>query len=217
MEDKNPELDEWRPLGILGDLSPGELNDGCCWACSGGVSLAVGAPGLTTATHETDLSFVACAPACVMLQGDVVCCDGCRAVFHLACLDMQSLPDADFYCPLCTCKQCQRCVRTPHPALCVETHMLPVHTKTLPVSSVYDGVLFGAGCSLPAQTGLMCTSWPRRSRQPAGGNTHNNATITHSHACLATCSPFLSLLKNSPGRAPSPSCQTAQGMCVPSS
>lgn len=31
--------EEWRPPGVLGDLLPGELNDACCWACSG-VSLA---------------------------------------------------------------------------------------------------------------------------------------------------------------------------------
>jgi hypothetical protein len=30
--------DDWRPSGLLGDLLPGEVNDACCWACSGGVS-----------------------------------------------------------------------------------------------------------------------------------------------------------------------------------
>lgn len=65
--------------------------------------------------------------------GDVVCCDGCRAVYHLACIDLAALPSDDFFCPLCSCKQCKGPCNTPHPAFSIQTETVPVHTKTLKV------------------------------------------------------------------------------------
>ncbi|KAK9842445.1 hypothetical protein WJX81_000518 [Elliptochloris bilobata] len=33
--------------------------------------------------------------------GELLCCDGCRAVFHLACLRMASVPPGDWFCAVC--------------------------------------------------------------------------------------------------------------------
>ncbi|KAJ3196828.1 hypothetical protein HK101_007548 [Irineochytrium annulatum] len=34
-------------------------------------------------------------------HGELVCCDGCPAVFHLKCLNVESLPDTEWFCETC--------------------------------------------------------------------------------------------------------------------
>lgn len=65
--------------------------------------------------------------------GDVVCCDGCRAVYHLACINMESLPEDDFFCPQCSCKECGTACTDHHPAASVLCDTVPVHTRALQV------------------------------------------------------------------------------------
>ena len=33
--------------------------------------------------------------------GDLMCCDGCPAAYHPACVGLKEVPDEDFYCPAC--------------------------------------------------------------------------------------------------------------------
>ena len=33
--------------------------------------------------------------------GELLCCDGCRAAFHLACLRMAAVPPGDWFCAVC--------------------------------------------------------------------------------------------------------------------
>ena len=33
--------------------------------------------------------------------GELLCCDGCRAAFHLACLRMTVVPPGDWFCAVC--------------------------------------------------------------------------------------------------------------------
>jgi hypothetical protein len=33
--------------------------------------------------------------------GDLMCCDGCPAAYHPACVGLKEVPDDDFYCPAC--------------------------------------------------------------------------------------------------------------------
>ena len=33
--------------------------------------------------------------------GELLCCDGCRAAFHLACLRVAAVPIGDWFCAVC--------------------------------------------------------------------------------------------------------------------
>ena len=45
-----------------------------------------------------------------MLQGDLICCETCPAVFHPACLGLSAVPEEDeWFCPLCRCASCGFC------------------------------------------------------------------------------------------------------------
>jgi len=39
---------------------------------------------------------------------DIVLCDRCPSAFHLSCLDLDRVPDGDWFCPTCCCKICCR-------------------------------------------------------------------------------------------------------------
>eukprot|EP00743_Colponemidia_sp_Colp-15_P006369 GILK01006855.1.p1 GENE.GILK01006855.1~~GILK01006855.1.p1 ORF type:complete len:854 (-),score=175.20 GILK01006855.1:90-2651(-) len=34
--------------------------------------------------------------------GDLMCCDKCPLVWHLACIDLETIPEGDWFCPACT-------------------------------------------------------------------------------------------------------------------
>ena len=40
------------------------------------------------------------------MQGDMVCCETCPAVFHMECLGLAALPEGDWWCPWCVCAIC---------------------------------------------------------------------------------------------------------------
>ena len=43
------------------------------------------------------------------LQGDLICCETCPAVFHHKCLGLEEVPaDDEWHCPLCSCAVCGR-------------------------------------------------------------------------------------------------------------
>jgi hypothetical protein len=44
--------------------------------------------------------------ACPPLQGDLLCCETCPAVFHAACLGLEAPPEGDYFCPQCRCDAC---------------------------------------------------------------------------------------------------------------
>lgn len=75
------------------------------------------------------------APATTLLQGDVLCCDGCRAVYHLACIGLSQMPGEheDFFCPLCSCKECGKPTRSQQQLPCINTQLVPVQQKQLQV------------------------------------------------------------------------------------
>ncbi|CAN0483194.1 unnamed protein product, partial [Hapterophycus canaliculatus] len=33
--------------------------------------------------------------------GDLICCDGCDAVYHPECVGISVVPDGDWFCPAC--------------------------------------------------------------------------------------------------------------------
>jgi hypothetical protein len=74
----------------------------------------------------------------LLLQGDVLCCDSCRAVYHLACIGLNTMPgeDEDFYCPLCMCKECSKPARSQQLLPHISTQFVPVHQKQLQVGAV---------------------------------------------------------------------------------
>ncbi|WIA08639.1 hypothetical protein OEZ85_008067 [Tetradesmus obliquus] len=75
--------------------------------------------------------------------GDVLCCDGCRAVYHLACLGLSQMPgdDEDFLCPLCSCKECGKPTRSQQQLPRINTQLVPVQQKQLQVC----GCVLGQG------------------------------------------------------------------------
>jgi N-acetylglutamate synthase-like GNAT family acetyltransferase len=40
--------------------------------------------------------------------GELICCEGCPAAFHLECIGLKEVPEGDFYCPSCRCNICQQ-------------------------------------------------------------------------------------------------------------
>ncbi|KAH7290516.1 hypothetical protein KP509_30G051400 [Ceratopteris richardii] len=44
---------------------------------------------------------------CVCMNGgELVLCDCCPAAFHLHCINLEVIPEGDWYCPKCTCSSC---------------------------------------------------------------------------------------------------------------
>ena len=71
--------------------------------------------------------------AVLALQGDVACCDGCRAVYHLSCIGLEQLPEDDWFCPLCHCRECKEACRGEEDPLFINTKLVPVIPKQLQV------------------------------------------------------------------------------------
>ncbi|KAK7330812.1 hypothetical protein VNO77_25015 [Canavalia gladiata] len=38
--------------------------------------------------------------------GALICCDKCPSTYHLSCMDMERVPENNWYCPYCVCKYC---------------------------------------------------------------------------------------------------------------
>ncbi len=34
-------------------------------------------------------------------EGELLCCDGCPAAFHLACVGLAAAPEGDWFCAVC--------------------------------------------------------------------------------------------------------------------
>lgn len=70
-----------------------------------------------------------------VMQGEMVCCDGCRAIYHLGCIGLPQLPEGDWYCPLCLCSSCHQPCTTPAANFTTHPELLPVTPVQLQASN----------------------------------------------------------------------------------
>ncbi len=65
-------------------------------------------PQQTISPQQRFTSQLLYMPSCLAatLQGDLVCCETCPAVYHADCVGLPSPPEGDYHCPRCCCTTC---------------------------------------------------------------------------------------------------------------
>uniref|UniRef100_K3WA69 PHD-type domain-containing protein n=1 Tax=Globisporangium ultimum (strain ATCC 200006 / CBS 805.95 / DAOM BR144) TaxID=431595 RepID=K3WA69_GLOUD len=57
-----------------------------------------------TAEDQWDVDCSVCG-----LGGELLCCDGCPRAFHVACIDLEAIPDSEWFCNECNLQTCGVC------------------------------------------------------------------------------------------------------------
>lgn len=60
----------------------------------------INSPEMASCTGMVDIHMETCYQC--NLGGELLCCDGCNCAFHMACVNLESLPQGDWFCPVCT-------------------------------------------------------------------------------------------------------------------
>lgn len=68
----------------------------------------------------------------------MVCCDGCRSIWHMACAGLQFIPEGDFFCPLCCCSACGQACTGPRVDLDCQPELLPVVAADMQVGNEWQ-------------------------------------------------------------------------------